>query len=382
MISGNTHSDRYFAISTKEVFYRFRIHSFDDMRRLLNRIPSYWLYQALGWGLFLLINLFFAVSFDRFNAHFVWRMLIFFTLGIALTHLMRRVIQRLSLLQRPLNTQIAGFLLLTLGFALAISSVDHLINMSFSLWTPEELNESTSYIFIANFINAVIILVIWNMIYFIQHYISASQKQKLDTLRLQALVKELELKTIKSHINPHFIFNALNSIRALIDENPSRARDAITELSNILRSSMQAENVETVPLTRELDIVRDYLALEHIRFEERLKVEYEIDERTLNHPVPFMMLQTLVENAIKHGIGRNVAGGTVKIISGLRGGQHELIVRNTGHLNGGISREGFGLQSTANRLDLLFGPQAGFQIHDLADNTVEARVTIPVQNGS
>jgi LytS/YehU family sensor histidine kinase len=352
------------------------------MRNLLNRVPSYWLYQALGWGLFLLINLFFAVSFDRFNAHFVWRLLIFFTLGIALTHLMRRVIQRLSLLQRPLNTQIAGFLLLTLGFALAISSVDHLINMSFSLWTPEELNESTSYIFIANFINAVIILVIWNMIYFIQHYIHASRKQKLDTLRLQALVKELELKTIKSHINPHFIFNALNSIRALIDENPSRARDAITELSNILRSSMQAENVETVPLTRELDIVRDYLALEHIRFEDRLKVEYEIDERTLNHPVPFMMLQTLVENAIKHGISRNVAGGTVRIISALRGGHHELIVRNTGQLNGSIGREGFGLQSTSQRLGLLFGENAGFRIHDLADNTVEAKVTIPVQNGS
>lgn len=350
------------------------------MRNLLNRIPQYWLYQCLGWGIFLLINVFFAVSFDKFDSLFVWRLLIFVTLGIVLTHLMRRVIQKLNLLQGPLNTQIFGFLMVTLGFSLVISLLDKFLIDLFSLRYPEELKESSTFIFIADIFNAFVFLFIWNMIYFIQHYIHASRKQKLDTLHLQALVKELELKTIKSHINPHFIFNALNSIRALIDENPSRAREAITELSNILRSSMQAENVETVPLSRELDIVRDYLALEHIRFEDRLKVEYEIDQRMLNQPVPYMMLQTLVENAIKHGIGRNVAGGTVKIISGLRGGHHELIVRNTGHLNGGINKGGFGLQSTAQRLGLLFGPGAGFQIKDLSDNTVEARVTIPVLN--
>src|SRR5205085_9378123 len=102
--------------------------------------------------------------------------------------------------------------------------------------------------------------------------------------------KELELKTIKSHINPHFIFNALNSIRALVDENPERARTAITELSNILRSSMQAEKLETVPFERELNIVKDYLALEHIRFEDRLRIEYQIDEDTLDQPVPPMKI--------------------------------------------------------------------------------------------
>ena len=88
---------------------------------------------------------------------------------------------------------------------------------------------------------------IWNLIYFIYHYITKSRKQQLDTLRLESLVKELELQTIKAHINPHFIFNALNSIRALVDENPQRARKAVTELSNILRSSMQVEKIETVP---------------------------------------------------------------------------------------------------------------------------------------
>src|SRR4030095_12466481 len=186
----------------------------------------------------------------------------------------------------------------------------------------------------------------WTLIYYVYHYIDKYSKQQLDTLKLESLVKELQLKTIKAHINPHFIFNALNSIRALIDENPERARTAITELSNILRSSMQAEKLETVPFEKELNIVQDYLALEYIRFEDRLRIEYQIDDETLDQPVPPMMLQTLVENAIKHGIGKQVSGGVVKVISDFRNNYHELVVQNSGYLNGHINGDGFGLFST------------------------------------
>jgi LytS/YehU family sensor histidine kinase len=216
------------------------------------------------------------------------------------------------------------------------------------------------------------------LIYYFYHYIDKSRKQQFDTLKLESLVKELELKTIKSHINPHFIFNSLNSIRALIDENPGRARTAITELSNILRSSMQTEKQETVSFEKELNIVKDYLALEHIRFEDRLQVEYEIDSDTLNQPIPPMMLQTLVENAIKHGISKQLNGGIVKIISDFKDNYHELVIRNTGHLNGSYNGDGFGLESTKNRLQLLFGQKANFDIRELKGNTVEATVLIPV----
>lgn len=374
------HSTRYITISPKALIWVVHNHSFaTGMRKFISGIPQYWLYQAVGWGLFLLINIFFAISFDQFNSLYVGRLLIFVTLGVSFTHLMRETIKRLNLLQRSLNQQIVGFLFITLGFSVIVAGLRSILVDLFNLSPEPDASEDTTYILFTNIFQSFLYLSIWNMIYLIQHYIKTSRKQKLDTLRLQALVKELELKTIKSHINPHFIFNALNSIRALIDENPSRARAAITELSNILRSSMQAENIETVPLTRELDIVKDYLALEHIRFEDRLKVEYDIDENTLNQPVPYMMLQTLVENAIKHGISKNVEGGTVKIISDFSGDHHELIVRNTGRLNGGINKEGFGLQSTSNRLGLLFGPNADFEIQDLHDNLVEARVRIPVQ---
>mgnify|MGYP003452110793 FL=1 len=221
-------------------------------------------------------------------------------------------------------------------------------------------------------------IALWFLIYIVYHYVEKNRKDQLDRLKLESTVKELELKTIKSHINPHFIFNSLNSIRALVDENPERARKAITELSNILRSSMQAEKSETVTLQRELNIVEDYLALEHMRFEERLKVEMDIDPDTLNHQVPPMMLQTLVENSIKHGISKLVHGGVVRIVADFKDDHLELLVQNTGQLNLNTNGDGFGIKSTQDRLNLMYQGKATFAIRNMGTNMVESKVTMPV----
>lgn len=223
-----------------------------------------------------------------------------------------------------------------------------------------------------------ILIALWLLLYMVWHYLERNRKDEVDKLSLAKTVKELELNTIKSHINPHFIFNSLNSIRALVDENPQRARTAITELSNILRSSMQVEKMETVPLHKELDIVKDYLALEHMRFEERLKIVMDIDEDTLEQPVPPMMLQTLVENAIKHGISKKIKGGIIKIISRYTNQHFELIVQNTGWLGEEPFEEGFGLKSTRDRLKFLFQGKADFNIKGINGNEVEAKIIMPV----
>ena len=337
----------------------------------------YWLFQLVGWGLFALINIFFALTVDKINNLFVNRLLIFLLMGIIFTHLMRWIILRIDLLIKPLNVQIPGFILVTFIFSIVLALIEVAVYQALKLQ-----GERNTYTFfgqlLVNTFNTFIYLFIWNCIYFIYHYVQKSRKQQLDTLQLEALVKSLELNTIKAHINPHFIFNALNSIRALIDENPQRARNAITELSNILRSSMQTEKMETVPFERELNIVKDYLALENMRFEDRLKVEYDIDEDTLNQPVPPMMLQTLVENAIKHGISKQIKGGVVKITSDFKDHYHELAVQNTGLLNGHKHSEGFGLSSTQNRLNLLYGSKASFDIRQVNPFLVEAKVLIPV----
>lgn len=341
--------------------------------------------QVGGWVIFGIINIFFAYIFQKMDeAHartvILERISIFVVLGILFTHLMRYVIIKLNTLQRPVEKQIVQFFLLSVFFALITGTFYEKACNSFDLLNEGEkkfLNQPILLILNGAFL-FFINITIWNLIYFIYHYVTKSRKQQLDTLRLESLVKELELKTIKAHINPHFIFNALNSIRALVVENPERARKAVTELSNILRSSMKTEKEETVTFEKELDIVKDYLALENMRFEDRLKIEYHIDEDTLDQPVPPMMLQTLVENAIKHGISKQVSGGVVKIISDFKDHYHELAVQNTGYLNGGANAEGFGLSSTTNRLNLLYGDKAKFQIKQINGLLVEAKVLLPV----
>ena len=223
-----------------------------------------------------------------------------------------------------------------------------------------------------------ILISLWLLLYMIWHYLERNRKDELGRLSLEKTVKELELKTIKSHINPHFIFNSLNSIRALVDENPKRARTAITELSNILRSSLQVEKLETVPLHKELDIVKDYLALEQMRFEERLKVEMHIDEETLEQRVPPMMLQTLVENAIKHGISKRINGGTICIISRFTDKDFELIVQNSGNLEI-KEEEGFGFKSTRDRLKFLFDGRAFFKVEEMEGTIVQSKIVMPIE---
>ena len=349
---------------------------------------QYWVFQLIGWGSFAIINTFFAFSFDKLSQVFFQRLAIFLILGIVFSHIMREIINRWGILQKSLNKQVFQFFILTFCVALATSYVSIEVISVFKLLRKDELDLlartnisfsiSKLILVLSSGFSYFILFFIWSLIYFMYHYVTKSRKQQLDTLRLESLVKELELQTIKAHINPHFIFNSLNSIRALVDENPKRARAAVTELSNILRSSMHTEKMETVPFEKELSIVKDYLALENMRFEDRLKIEYEIDEDTLDQPVPPMMLQTLVENAIKHGISKHINGGVVKITSDFKGDYHELIVQNTGQLNGKINTEGFGISSTTNRLNLLYGDSAIFEIKQINGSLVQAQVLIPI----
>ncbi len=339
----------------------------------------YWVFQIFGWSLYALINVFFAGLFDQLTGYMLIRLLFFLEVGLFFSHLMRETIHRSAVLMKSLQYQVINFIMLTLVFAMLMALVQVPFEIICDLRTINVSERAAFHLlFFKNFSTSSLLLFIWNSIYFMYHYVMKSRKQQMDTLQLEALVKELELKTIKAHINPHFIFNSLNSIRALIDENPPRARTAITELSNILRSSLSIDKGETVSFNDELKIVRDYLALENMRFEDRLKIEYDVEEETLSQQVPPMMLQTLVENAIKHGISKQVKGGIVKITSDMKGNFHELSVQNTGYLNGGAKETGFGLSSTQDRLSLLYGNKAKFEIKQINPSVVEAKVMIPV----
>jgi len=344
-----------------------------------NKIGSYWLCQVGGWAAYCIVYTFFYLTIRTKPLNYFFNsLLVDACLGILITHGMRYIIKSGNFLAQHFRKQIIYFLTTTFVFAfiyafLMVFVEDRILNILGDHMKDLGFFNKVVRVSLGSFL----FLLIWNLLYFIFHFVQKSQLQQLDKIRLESLVKELELKTIKSHINPHFIFNALNSIRALVDENPERARTAITELSNILRSSMHAEKVETTTLEKELSIVKDYLALELIRFEKRLNIEYRIDEDTLDQPVPPMMLQTLVENAIKHGVCKQIEGGVIMIISDFKEDYHELIVQNTGQLNGTINAEGFGIVSTYERLNILFGNKAKFELKNI-EGMVQARIIMPI----
>lgn len=399
----------------------------------------YWLCQITGWGIWGLILLYFnlVVFGERFKEQggkkeYLISLAIFLFCGIICTHILRLIIKKTSWLKFSIKR-------ITLMFAISVASTGvvlfyttHFVtkqsNYSYENFVKDkrlekakkleiklglseieyyknpqiikdtsiskgitEIKKTTNWhrnkkgdwVFEENSdligIYYYLMLVgIWMLIYIVYHYVEKIRNNEIDRLKLETTVKELELKTIKSHINPHFIFNSLNSIRALVDENPTRARRAITELSNILRSSMKAEKQETVTLKHELDIVKDYLALEQMRFEERLKIEFKIDEDTLDYPVPPMMLQTLAENAIKHGISKLVKGGTVRILATFKNDNIELMVQNTGQLSFEINEDGFGIKSTEDRLNLIYQGKGIFEIRNMDSTMVESKVTIPI----
>jgi two-component system LytT family sensor kinase len=216
------------------------------------------------------------------------------------------------------------------------------------------------------------IFFVWSIIYFIYNYFERYNK----SLKLEATVKEIELSNLKAQLNPHFIFNAMNSIRALIDENPSKSKQAITQLSNILRNSLGTEKKGLTKFEDELKIVKDYLSLESIRFEERLRTEYDIAPGSSDFWVPPFMIQTLVENGVKHGISHLTEGGMIRVRTIIIDDELKIQISNSGrYVNG--RKGGLGLSNTVQRLKLLYGDAAYLKISNEKNNFVLTEVKIP-----
>jgi LytS/YehU family sensor histidine kinase len=191
---------------------------------------------------------------------------------------------------------------------------------------------------------------------------------------------EIELNNLKNQLNHHFIFNALNSIRALVDENPLKSKQAINQLSNILRNSLTFEKKGLTKFDDEMKIVKDYLGLESIRFEERLKTEIDIHPDSNSFLVPPFMIQTLVENGIKHGISKLTEGGIIQVKTLADKSRLKIQIRNSGHLLNGTRRGkagGLGIKNTRHRLKLLYGDDASFRIVNENNNFVLTEIIIP-----
>ena len=352
-----------------------------------NIIGLYWTLQIVSWSLYGLFGGILAVVFDKFSLLLVEVETIVAGTLLLLTHLLRLHIRRHHWTRLPLAALLPRLLVAHLGIAVVsqviIGSVVVLL-----LFVTNSLSAGKGFPwmqYVGYGLNVFFVMWLWSTVYFGLHYLDGYRQAEVDKWKLEAAAREAEMLTLKAQINPHFLFNGLNNIRALVLENPAAAREMMTHLAELLRYSLQLNSLDKVPLARELAIVRDYLALEALQLEERLCFTLEVAPDTLDVLVPPMTLQLLVENAIKHGIAPRPAGGTVQLDARLdpTGRTLCLTVRNTGRLSatpapGGT---GVGLRNARERLRLLFGPTAHLQVVDDPDHadTVRAEVCLPTQ---
>jgi two-component system, LytTR family, sensor histidine kinase AlgZ len=201
------------------------------------------------------------------------------------------------------------------------------------------------------------------------HYLLASleraarvEKQEVE---VKMLAREAELKVLKAQLDPHFLFNSLNSISSLCGSNPASARTLTTLLAEYLRKSLRTGSAESITLSEELELTSSYLAIERIRFGPRLELAQEIDESVRGFRVPPLLLQPLVENAVKHGIGQLLEGGTLQITAKRDDGRVRISVDNRCDPDRPVQEgHGIGLTNTRKRVEMFYGPSSRVEIVD------------------
>jgi len=220
----------------------------------------------------------------------------------------------------------------------------------------------------------------WTTLYVMIHEFRGRRAREMRALRLEMMVQEAQLRGLRAQLNPHFFFNCLNSLREVIAENPERAQDMVTQLSALLRYALESNQSELVPLSDEIQAVKDYLALESIRFEERLRVQWSVAKEACTVRVPPMLLQTLVENALKHGIARRPQGGDVAIHARLAAAELQLEVVNSGEISAAVSPAAVGLKNAQERIKLLYGDRASMLLENAGNGQVRALIKLPLSS--
>jgi sensor histidine kinase YesM len=326
----------------------------------------YWSSQICGWGMlqvFILILSIFSGSVFPTNTLWLSSFIGFFILILA-THLLRYIILRNKWLSFSIWSILWRTFLAILTLSILVESFDLIV--SYFLEKDFYVDEKDKVFSISKFIAGIffnsILFLLWAGFYYTYLFVEKSRNQEIRNLQFEASKNEIELKNLRAQINPHFLFNSLNSIKALVELDKDEAKLAITKLSNLLRKSIQLSKNKLIYIREELEIVETYIDLEKIRFEERIQKTIDVDKTSLNCKIPPLMIQTLVENAIKHGLSQEIEGGELILTIKKNVDQIEIRIKNTGVMDLNKSDRGIGLENTKKRLRILFGARSEFNI--------------------
>ena len=361
----------------------------------MTRTRLYWTCQLAGWaavfgGFFGVAGLTGGVQGGLSAGWAAFLLVQTYLVSVAATHAMRTVAVRrswLGLRLAALAPRMAGAALVAAVGAAVVEALVSLATEPF-YHGPTDLPAPTVAGTVGGTLVMAALYLAWAAVYVLAVTGSRLRDAERDRLQLRAALAEARMATLESQLNPHFLFNALNTVRALIVDDPAEARRAVTLLSALLRQTLATARAATHPLADELDLVRTYLALESLRFGDRLAVRVEAGPEALDAVVPALVVQTLAENAVKHGVARRRDGGEVAVTASAAGGRLTIRVSNpapaapatppgTVPASGPAEGTGTGLANARERLALLHGDRARLTLCVDADRAV-ATVEMPV----
>lgn len=240
-------------------------------------------------------------------------------------------------------------------FAIALSYIAGLLITGGSNFVRElagggHLGDSWTRFF-GGAINASAVFLAWSACYFAIRSYSAFEAERREKIEANAIAHRAQLEALRSQVNPHFLFNSLNSIHALVSENPARAQIAIEELAELLRYSLAQSQTLKVPLAEEIEVLERYLALERLRFEEKLSATIDVAPQALRTPVPAFLLHPMLENAIKYGMQTSAMPLQVRLTAERRGDSLRLAIANTGRWVAAGQGNSRGLEIVRDRLN-------------------------------
>ncbi|SOD15153.1 sensor histidine kinase [Pedobacter xixiisoli] len=349
------------------------------------KISLYWKCQLIGWSCAALYWGYVGYTGGSFNwlvglLQFVSDVLLY----IAITHLYRNFALANGWDKLALNA-----LLKRLIFAIAVMGALYTLTTLGKIWLFRMLlltgNRYSFHTFVeGNGLNILMagirLMSIWLLAYHLYHYAIREINIAKENAKLQLLQKDARIQHLSAQLNPHFLFNALNTIKSLITENPVAAKRGIDLLSDLLRSGLYNGEESMVSLQAELNLVADYLEIEKFRFEERLDYHIELAKElaelhTLS--IPRLSIQALVENAVKHGISKFKAGGTVSVQVRRQHSSLVIVVSNPGSISNDNPSTGLGLKNLIERISLSYKDEASFSL-TAADSKVWATLTLPL----
>jgi two-component system, LytTR family, sensor kinase len=335
------------------------------VNKLIERLPAFWRFQLGGWGIYLITLFFLTAPSPKFRLEIFYRGPFFITCFLS-SFVIRKVCKRLWNKNPTLPRKLGLLLVWCFGLGAICGFISIATENRFGYSPPRAFGPDSWLVSLGIGINAGSILLAWSAIYFGIKTRGAIETERQRVLAAEVAARDAELKALRYQIHPHFLFNTLNAISTLIvDNRPEAATRMIARLADFFRSTLEEQQNDEVTLENELLLTEQYLAIERLRLGDRLSLTVSVEADTLSCLVPRLVLQPLVENAIRHGIAPQPGPGNLAITAARNEKYLYLTVEDNGQGQKSRSTEesaGIGLCNTGNRLRYLYGENHQFNL--------------------